>query len=149
MSPKSRFPSPLCVPLLLVLAACVSEGGRHEVVDDPQPITSEKAVESFDITWKAIYDTHFDPAFNGVDWLAVKDELRPAAETYTRAVLPARMTKLPTGDGLLHVYFLLGNLYQQQGRMGPARSAYKRALALNEHYEAAERVMSALPALDS
>ncbi|MCZ6597592.1 MAG: S41 family peptidase [Planctomycetota bacterium] len=83
MSPKSRFPSPLCVPLLLVLAACVSEGGRHEVVDDPQPITSEKAVESFDIAWKAIYDTHFDPAFNGVDWLALKDELRPAAETCT------------------------------------------------------------------
>jgi carboxyl-terminal processing protease len=35
-------------------------------------------VESFDLAWSIVNDTFYDPAFGGVDWAAVRDELRPA-----------------------------------------------------------------------
>jgi carboxyl-terminal processing protease len=35
---------------------------------------------SFDDVWQTIHDTFFDPTFNGVDWDAVRTELRPAVE---------------------------------------------------------------------
>lgn len=34
---------------------------------------------AFDTAWTAIHRTHFDTTFNGVDWVAVRDELRPRA----------------------------------------------------------------------
>jgi len=36
-------------------------------------------LETFDAAWTIIRDTHFDPAMNGVDWNAVRTELRPRA----------------------------------------------------------------------
>src|SRR4051812_7921449 len=36
-------------------------------------------IETFDAAWTIIRDTHFDPAMNGVDWNAVRTELRPRA----------------------------------------------------------------------
>jgi len=41
------------------------------------------AMRTFDVAWQLVYDTHFDTTFNGVDWLAVRDELRPRAEAAT------------------------------------------------------------------
>jgi carboxyl-terminal processing protease len=38
-----------------------------------------KAVETFDAAWTIVRDSHFDPAMNGVDWNAVRTELRPRA----------------------------------------------------------------------
>ncbi|MGB2986448.1 MAG: tetratricopeptide repeat protein [Phycisphaerae bacterium] len=43
------------------------------------------------------------------------------------------------------VYYLLGNLYRDQGQVGRARSAYRRALVLNDRYEAAVKALEALP----
>ena len=37
-----------------------------------------KGIETFDAAWTIIRDTHFDKTFNGVDWNAVRTELRPA-----------------------------------------------------------------------
>ncbi|QDV35013.1 S41 family peptidase [Tautonia plasticadhaerens] len=34
-------------------------------------------LESFDAVWETIRDKHFDPDLNGVDWPAVREELRP------------------------------------------------------------------------
>ncbi|MEM8875082.1 MAG: S41 family peptidase [Planctomycetota bacterium] len=34
-------------------------------------------VASFDLTWETIRDNHYDANLNGVDWQAVRDELRP------------------------------------------------------------------------
>ena len=36
-------------------------------------------VDTFDAAWKLVRDTHFDPKMNGVDWDAVRAELRPRA----------------------------------------------------------------------
>ena len=37
-------------------------------------------LESFDYVWTTIRDSHFDPEMGGVDWNAVRDELRPLVE---------------------------------------------------------------------
>lgn len=37
------------------------------------------AIASFDQAWATINETFYDPAFGGVDWVAVRDELRPRA----------------------------------------------------------------------
>lgn len=39
----------------------------------------ELGLESFDAAWSAIDEQHFDPTFHGVDWAAVRAELRPRA----------------------------------------------------------------------
>ena len=42
---------------------------------------ASKGVESFDAAWTIVRDSHFDPGLNGVDWAAVRDELRPRAQS--------------------------------------------------------------------
>ncbi len=58
-------------------AAAVQESTSEE---EEQPISSAEALAAFDSAWQAINDTHFDPQFNGVDWAALREELRPRAE---------------------------------------------------------------------
>lgn len=53
---------------IFTIAAAVSAGGQ-----------AFRAVDTFDAAWTIIRDSHFDPAMNGVDWNAVKTELRPKA----------------------------------------------------------------------
>lgn len=50
------------------------------------PVTDAAAV--FDTAWTIIRRTHWDTTYNGVDWLAVRDQLRPkAAAARTRGEL--------------------------------------------------------------
>lgn len=49
------------------------------------PVTASTALDpvwlqSFDRAWQIINKTYYDPTFNGVDWEAVRRELRPRAE---------------------------------------------------------------------
>jgi carboxyl-terminal processing protease len=39
-----------------------------------------KGLQTFDVVWNTINDTFFDPSFGGLDWKAVRDELRPKVE---------------------------------------------------------------------
>jgi carboxyl-terminal processing protease len=41
---------------------------------------ASELVETFDRAWAIINTTHFDAEFNGIDWVAVRDELRPKVE---------------------------------------------------------------------
>jgi carboxyl-terminal processing protease len=43
------------------------------------PVDSATAILTFDSVWSRISNTHYDTAFGGVDWAAVRIELRPAA----------------------------------------------------------------------
>ncbi len=54
---------------------------------------------------------------------------------------------ITAGAEYADVYYLLGNLYRKQGYVGRARSAYKRALLINERYEAAVQALETLPVL--
>lgn len=40
----------------------------------------QPAIASFDEAWKTINDTFYDPTFGGIDWAAVRTELRPRVE---------------------------------------------------------------------
>jgi len=50
------------------------------------------------------------------------------------------------GADYADVHFLLGNLYRDGGQLGRARSAYHRALLINDRYEAARTALDLLPA---
>ena len=41
------------------------------------------AVASFDEVWKTINETFYDPSFGGLNWAAVRDELRPRIDAAT------------------------------------------------------------------
>jgi carboxyl-terminal processing protease len=36
-------------------------------------------LETFDAAWRIVHETHFDTTFNGVDWVGLRDEMRPRA----------------------------------------------------------------------
>ncbi|HEX9699866.1 MAG TPA: S41 family peptidase [Acidobacteriota bacterium] len=57
---------------LLLSAAVPGQAARPQL---------DRGLETFDQAWQIIAETHFDPEFNGVDWNAVREELRPRAAT--------------------------------------------------------------------
>jgi carboxyl-terminal processing protease len=97
-----------------VLAACVLAALVPLV--DVLPIRAQSGAGAavFDEVWQTVNDTYFDPAFGGLDWAAVRRELRPQAEhapdeEALRAVIRAMLARLgqshfallaPTSDPL-------------------------------------------------
>ncbi len=88
----ARFARPFPPALALLLHLGL---GYSTPAQEPVPIAAETAkadrpslsdavkaknVESFDVVWTTIRDKHFDPKLNGVDWDAVRAELRPEIE---------------------------------------------------------------------
>jgi carboxyl-terminal processing protease len=63
-------------PLALVLLVAALMLAPVQARQDWKPI----ALASFDDAWQTINDTFYDPAFGGLDWKAVRAELRPKAE---------------------------------------------------------------------
>jgi carboxyl-terminal processing protease len=71
--------------LALVAAGCVT---ARVIPDDPAttaiaspPIDSALAVQTFDSAWSRIHNSYYDPAMRGIDWAAVRNELRPRAQS--------------------------------------------------------------------
>jgi len=97
MRRASRALAPLAASFLAV--ACSSA---------PKPVASSNAAasrpavhpaETFDQAWAIVRDQHFDPTLHGVDWIAVRKELRPKAasarnEAELRAVLNEMISRL-------------------------------------------------------
>ena len=46
---------------------------------EPARVPIANAAATFDAAWTTIRDQHYDPTLNGVDWIAVRDELRARA----------------------------------------------------------------------
>ena len=59
--------------VLLLAAALAASGLTRQGWRD-------HAVASFDLAWQTIDETYYDPTFGGVDWRAVRTELRPKVE---------------------------------------------------------------------
>ncbi len=59
---------------VLVLAGCATRSAAP-------PLEPAAAVAAFDAAWDIVHRTHFDTTFNGVDWRALREELRPRAES--------------------------------------------------------------------
>lgn len=82
---------------LLVVLAILSVRG-----DDTKPVKSaltpeqrQKNLNSFDYVWKTVRDKHYDAKLNGLDWEAVRKELRPKAEkAETTAEVRALMSEM-------------------------------------------------------
>jgi carboxyl-terminal processing protease len=62
--------------LAIAAAACLSIGAATAPLD---PVW----LRSFDAAWRIVNTTYYDPSFNGLDWEAVRRELRPRAEAAT------------------------------------------------------------------
>lgn len=61
----------------LALAACVHHA-------PPPGYDRATGLATFDAAWRIVRETHFDTTFNGVDWVALRDSLRPVAARATR-----------------------------------------------------------------
>lgn len=101
---------------LALLAACALLGVGTASASAPPP---PELLASFDRAWERIRDTYYDPAMRGLDWTAVRAELRPRAEAArdvaeTRAVLRDLVARL----GESHFAILPGDLYGDDD--GPA-----------------------------
>ncbi len=53
---------------------------------DLTPAERERHIDSFEYVWTTVRDKHWDTKYNGVDWQAVHDELRPRIEKVESAV---------------------------------------------------------------
>ena len=90
---------PIVVAVMWVIALLPAA-----VVADPAespPIERQQTVnlESFDHVWTTIRDSHWDPEMGGIDWEAVRDELRPKVEQASdlataRAVMDEMISRL-------------------------------------------------------
>jgi carboxyl-terminal processing protease len=92
----------------MILARSCSGAALVLLVLNVSPAQAQD-VASFDTAWAAIQRTHFDTTFNGVDWAAVRDELRP------RALAAANPAELRAVIGLM-----LARLHQSHFYLIPA-----------------------------
>lgn len=67
----------LCSAALLAAVVCGCAATPKAAERRLAPAEQELNVQSFDQVWQTIHDKHFDPTFGGVDWDAVRAELRP------------------------------------------------------------------------
>ena len=75
----------LCFVALSPLAGCRGKAAQPSTKPSARqaaltPEQRRKNVESFDYVWNTIKDKHWDPTLGGLDWNAVRDELRPKVE---------------------------------------------------------------------
>lgn len=72
---------------------------RAIIRTDPAPAWRAGALASFDEAWTTISESFYDPTFGGLDWAAVRDELRPriasaATAEAARAVIVEMLARL-------------------------------------------------------
>jgi carboxyl-terminal processing protease len=85
--------------LATVLVACAERAPDLRTA----PIDSELAIATFDSAWAIVHRTHFDPEFEVVDWIAVREELRPRAfEVQTHQELRMLLNEMIGRTGLSH-----------------------------------------------
>jgi len=66
----------VAVVLVVVLAGCAASTPHPVLTPDERRLE----IESFDYVWLTVRDKHFDPALAGLDWDAVRAEMRPRVE---------------------------------------------------------------------
>lgn len=72
---------------------------RAIIKTDPAPPWRADALASFDEAWTTINESFFDPTFGGLNWVAVRDDLRPrvasaATADAARAVIVEMLARL-------------------------------------------------------
>jgi len=67
----------------VVRGGCVFQDGGGEQAVEKHGFDQALALETFDFAWKLVRDSYFRDDMNGVDWDAVRAELRPKVEEVT------------------------------------------------------------------
>lgn len=99
--------------------------------------TFTNGLATFDAAWEIIQKTHFDPKFNGVDWQAVRDELRPrAARAQSRATLDAIIQEMLDRLGQSHMEILPGS--ENAGGQADTGRKRRRAATDDAHDESGD-----------
>jgi len=76
-------------------------------------------LDSFDHVWQTVRDTHWDPALGGLDWDALRLELRPrVAQASSRDEARGVIEELIRRLGQSHFSLLPAGLYHQLGEPG-------------------------------
>lgn len=66
---------------LFGMSACSSGADQTANAEPAEPVGEPGAyLGDFDKAWELVRDTHYDTNYNGVDWDALREELRPLAE---------------------------------------------------------------------
>lgn len=112
--------------LLVVLAAASALAAPTGPAMPWGGVPQDGHVATFDEAWRIIAETHWDPEYNGVDWQAVRDELRPraaAAESILelRAVINDMLARLEQSHFVLWPGDALGRLRADDGGTVGAR----------------------------
>lgn len=104
--------------LLLSLTGCQKPAARLT------PAQRELNAKSFDVVWETIRDRHFDPTLGGLDWPAVRDELRPrAAQATTMAAARGAMMEMIGRLKLTHFGIIPPEVYEASQAAGESQSA--------------------------
>ncbi|MFM7135375.1 MAG: S41 family peptidase [Planctomycetota bacterium] len=69
----------LAATAIAIAGGCRAPAPAATSAPEPATLRAPLAAETFDAVWTTVRDQHFDAGLNGVDWNAVRDELRPAA----------------------------------------------------------------------
>lgn len=87
-----------------------------------EPAWRAAAVASFDEAWSTINESFYDPAFGGVNWAGVRDELRPRAAS---AATPAEVRRVIEEmlSRLKQSHFVLLSSAPEDGNPAPAGEA--------------------------
>jgi len=105
-----------CCAVVFASAAASAAEGADPKQAEPALTEQQRAanVESFDTAWTTIRDKHWDPKLGGLDWEAVRDEVRPrVAQAQTRAEYLAAMNGMIDRFGQSHFGVVPKNLYDQ------------------------------------
>jgi carboxyl-terminal processing protease len=106
-----------------------SSGAQAKPAPTPAPVEPEPAdprvaadLKSFDMVWQRVAESFYDPAYGGVDWKAVRAELRPKVlETKTREEARELMNKALERLGKSH--FGVSGPLDEEGEGGSAEDA--------------------------
>ena len=93
------------------VAACSNSPAKtaEQPIDRPGS-PPETAYQTFDVVWETVDQRHFDPEHNGVDWVAVRDELRPQIEdTRNEAEVRMILTQMLSRLGQSHFVIIPGD----------------------------------------
>ena len=104
-----------CLTVTVLFAGCATTPTEPLLTDQQRQLNTE----SFDHIWSRIREEYWDPQFGGLDWQAVRDELRPKIEqaavtSEARAVLRDMISRLE----LSHFAIIPGDVYKNLDEPG-------------------------------
>jgi len=121
--------------LLALSVGCAAQKARAKATSAASAASAPLAqgVETFEAAWQIIYESHFDTNFNGVNWLAVREEFRPKAEAANtvdelRVVIQQMLSHL----GQSHMTIIPGSLADAFDPQKVKRSAHPKKSAARD-----------------